>query len=686
MKRIVNCLLIVVFLLIIGINRVNASVYNGKLYEVWDTESGVNVYGEESNGYMDYNSWMIKSTADNKIYYCIDPATPLEGSSVGSHTVYSSDSDIISHTALSASKLKKVRLLAYYGYGYKDDYYDHTSKKWYGITQVMIWRVMRPDLTWTFKKTRNGTASNSNFASEVADMNKLVDSYDTNPSFHLKKYKLLSGSTIEIEDTNKVLYQYKQDGSNSKVRITQEANKLLVHSDAEPGTHNIGFKFKPYTNDYFGAFVSSEYQDIIKVGQPPEKWAQLNIEVYGGKINLQKIDATTEKAKAQGEATFKGAVYEVFDSEKNEIGKITTDDKGKGSISLDYGTYTLKEKVAPKGYSLSDKEYTVTLTKDNYNVNILVSDKVITGKVKITKTKGGSGEEFSTEKGAIFDVIDKDGNVVDKLKTNEKGMSIVILPYGKYILHQTSGAEGYIFTDDILMELYEDKIYEFNIQNLRPSKLEFTKLDYSTDEPVPNTLIEIYKDDNTLFYKGKTDKNGKIILPNLDIGKYYIIEKDAPKYYRLNNEKMYFEVKENGKVIKSTMKNERKEGSLKIIKKDAENGKPLKGAEFDIYFEDGKKVMFKGVTNSKGEINIPTLLAGKYCVIETKAPDGYELSDEKRCFEINNDGQTIELVIKNNKRIVNVPNTSSLSIISIIASILIMSGSGYFIYEKRHYK
>ena len=73
-------------------------------------------------------------------------------------------------------------------------------------------------------------------------------------------------------------------------------------------------------------------------------------------------------------------------------------------------------------------------------------------------------------------------------------------------------------------------------------------------------------------------------------------------------------------------------------------------------------------------------------MIETKAPDGYELSDEKRCFEINNDGQTIELVIKNNKRIVNVPNTSSLSIISIIASILIMSGSGYFIYEKRHYK
>ena len=684
MKRIVNSLLIVILLLIIGINRVNASVYNGKLYEVWDTDSGVNVYGAESNGYMDYNSWMIKSTADNKIYYCIDPATPLEGSSVGSHTVYSSDSDIINHTALTASKLKKVRLLAYYGYGYKDDYYDHTSKKWYGITQVMIWRVMRPDLTWTFKKTRNGTASNSNFAGEVAEMNRLIESYDTNPSFHSKTYKLLSGSTISVEDTNKVLYQYRQDGSNSKVSITQNANTLLIHSDAEPGIHNIGFKINSYTNDYFGAFVSSEWQDIIKVGRPPEKWAQLNIEVYGGKINIQKIDATTEKAKAQGEATFKGAVYEVYDSNKNKVGIVTTDDKGKGNISLDYGTYTLKEVTAPKGYNLNDKEYTVTLTKDNCNVNVKVSDKVITGKVKLTKTKGGSGENFSIEEGATFDVIDKDGNVIEKLKTNKKGMSIVSLPYGKYTIHQTSGAEGYIFIDDIVMELYEDKIYEFDARNLRPSKLEFTKLDYSTDEPIPNTLIEIYKEDGTLFYNGKTDKNGRIVLPNLDIGKYYIIEKEAPKYYRLNTERMYFEVKENGKVIKSTMKDKRKEGSLKIIKKDAQNNKFLKGAEFDIYFVDNKKVMFKGVTNDKGEINIPTLVAGKYCVKETKAPDGYQISDQKQCFEIDDDGQTIELVIKNNKRIVNVPNTSSFNIISIIASILIMSGSGYFICEKRH--
>lgn len=666
----------------LGISNVDAATYNGKLYEVWDTESGVNVYGAESNGWMDYNSWMIKSTADNKIYYCIDPATPLEGSSVGSHKVYTNETDIINNSALTTAKLKKVRLLAYYGYGYKDDYYDHTSKKWYGVTQVMIWRVMRPDLTWTFKKTRNGTASNSNFASEVAEMNKLVESFDTNPSFNNKTYKLLTGSSITVEDTNKVLYQYRQDGTNSKVSINQNANKLTISSNAEPGTHNIGFKFKSYTNDVFGAFVSSEWQDIIKVGAPSDKSAHINIEVYGGKINLQKVDGTTEKAKAQGEATFKGAVYEIFDENGSSKGKITTDENGKGNISLDYGTYTLKEVTAPKGYNLSDKEYTVTLTKDNYNANVEVFDKVITGKVKLTKTKGGSGEKFSIEEGATFDVIDKDGNVVEKLKTNKKGMSIVTLPYGKYTLHQTSGAEGYIFVDDIVMELYEDKIYEFDLENLKPSKLVFNKVDYSSGKPIPNTLVEIYKEDDTLIHSCRTDNQGKCELPNLEIGKYYILEKEAPKYYKLNPEKMPFEVKENGKIIKATMKDERKEGNLIFTKTDLSGKKKLEGALIEIYFTETNEKVFKGKTDKNGEIKLDGLVAGKYCIYERKAPEGYELSKKPTCFEIDDDGETIKIILKNSEKVV-IPDTKLEDYTYIVCSVAAVLGLGLLIYVNK---
>ena len=109
--RKISYFLMALLSLIIGINRVYASSYNGKLYEVWHPDSGFTVFAEESNGYMDYNSWMIKSTADDKIYYCIDPATPLEGSSSGSHNIYTDKDEIISKTDLTEEKYNEIESL-----------------------------------------------------------------------------------------------------------------------------------------------------------------------------------------------------------------------------------------------------------------------------------------------------------------------------------------------------------------------------------------------------------------------------------------------------------------------------------------------------------------------------------------------------------------------------------------------
>ena len=88
--------------------------------------------------------------------------------------------------------------------------------------------------------------------------------------------------------------------------------------------------------------------------------------------------------------------------------------------------------------------------------------------------------------------------------------------------------------------------------------LEFTKVDFSTDEGLPNTLIEIY-DANTdeLIYSGRTDEEGKITIDKIKYGKYYILEKEAPEGYTLNEERMYFEIKEDGEIVKSIMKDER---------------------------------------------------------------------------------------------------------------------------------
>lgn len=87
--------------------------------------------------------------------------------------------------------------------------------------------------------------------------------------------------------------------------------------------------------------------------------------------------------------------------------------------------------------------------------------------------------------------------------------------------------------------------------------LEFTKVDFSTSEPLPNTLIEIFNEKDELVFSGRTDENGKIIIEELEYGKYYIVESEAPEGYQINNEKMYFEILEDGEIVKCTMTDEK---------------------------------------------------------------------------------------------------------------------------------
>ena len=94
-------------------------------------------------------------------------------------------------------------------------------------------------------------------------------------------------------------------------------------------------------------------------------------------------------------------------------------------------------------------------------------------------------------------------------------------------------------------------------------KLVFTKLDISTSEPLPNTLVEIYNaETDELLYSERTRENGEIEIDNLRYGKYYILEKEAPEGYTLNDEKMFFEIKEDGEIIKCTMVDEKIRGFL----------------------------------------------------------------------------------------------------------------------------
>ena len=99
---------------------------------------------------------------------------------------------------------------------------------------------------------------------------------------------------------------------------------------------------------------------------------------------------------------------------------------------------------------------------------------------------------------------------------------------------------------------------EFTLKNhLIKSDFELTKTDFSTGEVISGALIEIYDENEELVFSDYTDEFGKIYVKSLKYGKYKYFESQAPEGYILNDEPHYFEILEDGTIIKDTLTNEK---------------------------------------------------------------------------------------------------------------------------------
>ncbi|MGG3400612.1 SpaA isopeptide-forming pilin-related protein [Bacillus paranthracis] len=344
-----------------------------------------------------------------------------------------------------------------------------------------------------------------------------------------------------------------------------------------------------------------------------------------GNLQIKKVDENDENI------VLKDAKFDVIDKENNVVDTVTTNEKGIAEVKdLPFGDYFVKEISAPEGYIKVDTPVKVTI--DNTNIIEFVmknTKKVENGQFKLLKKDSESGQLLP---GAKFDVIDKDGNVVETIITDDKGEALSKqLPVGTYTLKEIEAPKGYeLSSSSVSVDVEANKVVTVDVVNKKiPEKVtgqfEIVKVDAEDKAKVlSDAEFEVYKDGKKVETL-RTDKTGKVISQKLEPGKYTLKETKAPQGYKLLKEEIEVVVEANKVVqVQVQVENAKELGSLQVIKKDAESGKVLEGAEFKLKNEAGQVVGETKTTNKDGVVKFENLVPGKYTLEETKAPEGYK--------------------------------------------------------------
>ena len=394
----------------------------------------------------------------------------------------------------------------------------------------------------------------------------------------------------------------------------------------------------------------------------------------------QRVQVEVLKKEKDSDKVLSGAIFGLYaaDDIVSSKGKVllakdtlielkTTDEDGKIQFVADLpvdSRYYIKELAAPDGYVTDQEPQEFTFEYQGSGTSVAeyaftFEDEQTT--VELSKADLTDKKELP---GASLKVTDEDGNTVDEWVSKEEAHIIKGLIVGKkYKMTETKPADGYVTAESIEFTVENTKEVQKHQMLDDVTKVEISKKDITDSSEVPGAkLIILDKDGKKVESWTSTDKPH--MVEKLPVGEYTLREEQAPDGY-LIAEDVKFTVKDTGKVQKIKMKDAHPYGKLVIKKTDSTSKAALPGAEFELREKESGKVVEKLVTDktgtaTSGKIPIATYKNGKvektveYILVETKAPNGYELSSKKEEIRFEyKDGKTkvIEIVkeIKNTK-------------------------------------
>jgi len=364
---------------------------------------------------------------------------------------------------------------------------------------------------------------------------------------------------------------------------------------------------------------------------------------YKGSVKLMKFDQLGN--------ILAGAEFELRNEEMDQIieESLTTDEDGVILVTgLAPGEYTFLEVSAPKGYITNMEPLSFTVG-DAYEG---VPEIILAG--EITNYKGSAvlektDEEGNPLEGALFNVLDGEGNLVQSELTSDKDGKIFAeeLSPGKYQFVETKAPEGYMLNLDIVSFEISDEAYGeplmVNAGTLinYKGKAALVKTDES-GTVLKGAVFNVTDENGAVVLENLfSDENGVVTAEELAPGKYYFEETKAPEGFILNELKIAFSIMDENEGEPEIVE----AGSLQNYKgtvewyKVSDKGEGLEGALFDVLDEEGNTVYENLSSDETGKVNIEGLAPGEYTILETSAPEGYIRNLDTHTFTIESEAK-----------------------------------------------
>ncbi len=501
-------------------------------------------------------------------------------------------------------------------------------------------------------------------------------------------------------------FRITSDNGYDKVYTTDENGGFVSEALPVYNTQNEVIRYTVTEVDTPVQFVQPESQSFtLTGGEVTLKFSNI---LKKFRVEVTKSDSETG-SRAQGDASLAGAKYGLYKG--GELVDIFTTN-AKGYFITPYyncdDDWELKEISPSEGYLIDPSSHHVGAEPGLYSVEHnttenLVYEDVIKGTVAIIKhASDGSTQIEKPEEGATFQIYLASAGSFDNACESERDTLVCdedgfaqskALPYGRYIVHQTSGWEGTEYMTDFVVYISEHgEVYKYLINNAPfTSYLKIVKVDSETGKEIPyaGAGFQLYDaagkrivmkytyptvTEVDTFYTGA---DGYLITPErLDQGTYFLYEVQSPYGYTLRRDPIEFKIDEDDAdytgevtVVAVNFPNAPQKGTVSI-KKTGEvfssvqtNGEAylpiyevrgLAGAMFNIIAEediitpDGTVRATKGTvmdtitTGADGTAKSKALYLGKYRIVEVESPYGMLLAEDQ-LVELVYAGQFVEI-------------------------------------------